>query len=208
MKQFNLLIHPDLFTSSPVQAKINQESLQALNALLANLKTKEATDPYPPKQILQLLFYLKKRRGDEKWAEYIKKYDLKMHLEGKANKSTASNQARKSNGGVFKNTRNSAAAAASTTAVIPPRGTHVLENEFHLVPVLISTNGGHCKKSVSEQFSSLFYRMGLPIKWRWDAEYWNMGAAKEYKAGTTDEPMEDDFDEDDEAQDGYDSSRR
>lgn len=63
MKKFNLLVHPDLFVQHPECQKINQESLQALNSLLGTLKTKDRQEPYPPKQRLELVFYIKKRSG-------------------------------------------------------------------------------------------------------------------------------------------------
>lgn len=166
MKRFNLLVHPDLFMTSPAQAHQNQQSLQALNSLLAGLKTRDPSDPYPPKQVLQLLFYIKKKRGDEAWAAFIRKNDVNMYLEGRTVSPTAGSAPRK---------------PGARAHPLPARGHSTLENEFHIVPTLLSTNGGHCKRAVADQMASLFYRVGLPAQFKWDDEYWNMGGARDQK---------------------------
>ena len=178
MKRFNLLVHPDLFGSSPAQAHQNQQSLQALNSLLAGLKTRDPSDPYPPKQVLQLVFYIKKKRGDEAWVEFVRRNDVQMYLAGKTSPVGHYQNARKSVGGSGGRGGSSGRAGAAT---LPPRGHTTLENEFHIIPTLISTNGGQCKRSVQDQMASLFYRVGLPVKFKWDEEYWNMGGAKDQK---------------------------
>jgi len=164
-------VHPDLFGASPSHQHVNQESLQALNSLLSTLKSRDSKDLYPPKQVLQLVFHVKKRRGDERWAEYVRTIDLQMHLSGKG-AAKAPTQQQSNSGG------RRVARPARGESALPPRGKDTLEGEFHVVPVIVSTNGGHCKKQVQEQLASLFYRCGLPHKFEWDEEYWNMGGAK------------------------------
>ena len=192
LQRFNLLVHPDLFGSTPTHAHANQVSLQQLNSLLSTLKTRDSKESYPPKQVLQLVFHVKKRRGDEKWAEYVRTHDLRMHLAGKCAPAQAS-AAGPNNHGARR--RPAPRAPPRGVSALPPRGTHVLENEFHVVPVIVSTNGGHCKNQVQEQLSSLFYRCGLPHKFEWDDEYWNMGGAR-YREAKEEELQEEEEGED------------
>jgi len=197
LKKFNLLVHPDLFQSHPAHAAANQESLQALNSLLSTLKTRDRQESYPEKQTLRLVFHIKKKRGEEKWAEYVRMNDLEMHL---AKKSAPTN-GRGANG---RGARRAATGAASAAGTLPPRGTQTLDGEFYVVPVVVSTNGTHCQKLVGSQLASLFYRCGLPFKFNWDAEYWQMGGARDRRDRVDDEGMDDAtaerYDREDEAQ--------
>jgi hypothetical protein len=166
LKKFNLLVHPDLFTAYPTHAAANQASLQALNSLLTSLKTRNPQDSYPEKQVLKLIFHIKKKRGEEKWAEYVRTNDLETHL----SKKPVSNRGGRPMRGH--------GAAGSSVSTLPPRGKDTLEGEFYIVPVVVSTNGSQCQRLVQSQLSSLFYRCGLPFKFNWDAEYWQMGAMR------------------------------
>lgn len=62
-------------------------------------------------------------------------------------------------------------------AKIPARVGSVVDGSFHVIPVLIATSGGFCKKMVESQLSNMFYRCGLQFDFVWDEEYWNMNTA-------------------------------
>jgi hypothetical protein len=208
LKKFNLLVHPDLFQNSPAHAAANQESLQALNSLLSTLKTRDKQESYPEKQVLRLVFHIKKKRGEEKWAEYVRNNDLEMHLKKVSGAAVSQNRGRGSNGGAG-NKRGAAVAAAAAATALPPRGTQTLEGEFYVVPVVVSTNGTHCQKLVQSQLAGLFYRVGLPHKFVWDAEYWNMGGMRlradrvEEQEGDFDEAQAEQQEYDEEYEEGY-----
>jgi len=224
LKRFNLLVHPDLFGSSPAHQSANQHSLSALNELLATLKSRDSKEPYPPKQVIQLVFHIKKRRGDELWAEYVRKVDYHTHITAAAKKLKAGNngQTLTLNGMTSRNgislrpprggSRKQSKSLSSSVipGVMPPRGNSVLDDEFHAVPVVMSTNGGQCKNMLGEQLSNMFYRVGLPTKFVWDDEYWQLAGPRQWSESGDDMDFNDDdgYDYDDDDEGEYQRQRR
>lgn len=86
----------------------------------------------------------------------------------------------------------------------------MLDDEFHAVPVVMSTNGGQCKNMLGEQLSNMFYRVGLPTKFVWDDEYWQLAGPRQWSESGDDMDFNDDdgYDYDDDDEGEYQRQRR
>lgn len=172
LKKFNLLVHPDLFAHAPEHQAQNQQSLQALNALLSALRTRERDNEYPAAQKLQLVFYVKKRAGDEEWMRWVRREEIAAMEKEQGTKKKQNARSRAP-------ARGSSAATAAASG--PPKRGDVLDGEFHIVPVLLTTTGGNCRTLIAGQLTSMFQRVGMDVQaFRWDADYWQMGGPSEW----------------------------
>lgn len=180
-KQFAKLVHPDLFGGSEQQQKVNQESLQQLNSFVASLKSREAGVTYPPKQKIQLVFYLKKRYGQSAYNEHVVYQGRSLLLRDSNHAKrlkTATRHLRTGEKMIHKyeqqKARENGELPSSDTKPIPSRG-DVIEGEFHILPVRLTTNGRLCKHQLAKQFQSMFMRAGVEgsaMDFVWDPEYW------------------------------------
>lgn len=180
-KQFAKLVHPDMFGGSEEQQKVNQESLQQLNAFVSTLKGKGEGITYPPKQKLHLVFYLKKRTNDEEYYKHIVHQGRQLLDKSFVKAKRAATEQRLNIGErmIQKHLERKVRRHAEVHGQQPPpkspqRG-EIIDQEFHLLPVRLSTNGTLCKHAVAEQFRSMFLRAGVEgsaAEFVWDGDYW------------------------------------
>jgi hypothetical protein len=177
LRRFYKLVHPDLFHSHPELRKVNEENLQNFLSIIGNMKSID-DDSYPIMYNHRFTFFIRKRPNDginpnlyyeealfnEKFDQKVAKGTLPYVLKLVMNEHKRDMW--------HKRTHN---LLLPVPQLLPHELTeHSNGDHFHHIAFYISFNGGNCKKLVEKNLQHLFARCNIPMRFKWDEDFWRI----------------------------------